>query len=76
MAPKIFIDGEAGTTGLQILQRLAGRKDIELVSIDPPGARMLPRARRSSIAPTWLSCVYLTTRRARRWPLSTMTGSG
>lgn len=33
--PKIYIDGQAGTTGLEIYQRLSKRDDIELILIDP-----------------------------------------
>ena len=32
--PKIYIDGQEGTTGLQIYERLGGRDDLELLLID------------------------------------------
>jgi N-acetyl-gamma-glutamyl-phosphate reductase len=33
--PRVFIDGQEGTTGLQIRERLCSRSDIELLEVDP-----------------------------------------
>jgi N-acetyl-gamma-glutamyl-phosphate reductase len=46
--PKVFIDGEAGTTGIQVRDRLAKREDLEIISA-PDGLRKDADTRRKLI---------------------------
>ncbi len=53
MNRKIFIDGAAGTTGLEIRERLAGRRDLQVVQLPDAARKDRRRARRRSTPPTW-----------------------
>jgi N-acetyl-gamma-glutamyl-phosphate reductase len=58
MLPKVFIDGEAGTTGLQIADRLRSRKDLELISIHPDKRKDVDeRARLMNMADAVIMCL-------------------
>ena len=48
MLPKVFIDGHTGTTGLRIHQWMAGREDIELLTL-PEELRRNPEERRGQV---------------------------
>ncbi len=61
---RIFIDGEAGTTGLQLAQRLAERQDLELLRIDP-SERKDPQARARMLAAADIAVLCLPDDAAR-----------
>ena len=48
MKKRIFIDGSAGTTGLDIFRRISGRNDIELITL-PEDKRKDTEARRKAL---------------------------
>ncbi len=48
MAAKIYIDGQAGTTALRIREWLAGRRDVEVITL-PEALRKDPVARKQAL---------------------------
>ena len=61
---KVFIDGSAGTTGLRIRERLASRKDLDLMIL-PEGLRKDPSARADALNTAAVSFLCLPDDAAR-----------
>ena len=62
---KVFIDGQEGTTGLKIRERLNGRTDFELIEIDP-AKRKDESARRDCLESADIAVLCLPDDAARR----------
>ena len=58
MLPKVFIDGHTGTTGLRIHQWMAGRQDVELLTL-PPELRRNPEERQARLLESDLAILCL-----------------
>ena len=58
--PKVFIDGEAGTTGIQVYGRLDKRNDLEIIS-PPADLRKDPETRKKFIndADAVILCTFI-----------------
>ena len=65
MSYKVFIDGSSGTTGLRISDRLAGRPELELLSI-PEESRKDLHKRAETINAADLAFLCLPRRRFQR----------
>ena len=65
-AKKVFIDGEAGTTGLQVRDRLGKRDDIDIIS-PPPELRKDEDTRRKFIneADAVILCEFVCAKRKK-----------
>ncbi len=61
---RVFIDGSAGTTGLRIYDRLAGRSDLELIIL-PDAVRKDPAARKNAILSSEITFLCLPDDAAR-----------